>query len=127
MGATRLAGWRGWLLRFLLLEKAVQHAVVTWVFATDRFDLRQDVVLDYRWFLYAGGIVAVLFGIAFVVHAMGRRWGLYLAGALALFDIVGEFVAQGGLVILVTVSFLVAVLLLFLVVLELRRPVRPAA
>jgi hypothetical protein len=107
-----LTGRRGWLIRFLLLEKTLQHIFITWVFATDRFDLRQGVVLDYRLFLYSGGVVAVLFLVALLAHLAGRRWALTLAGGLALFDILGEFVAQGGLVIRIVVSFLVAVLLL---------------
>jgi hypothetical protein len=34
--------------------------------------------------------------------------------ALALFDIIGEFVAQGKLDIMITVSFIVAIILLIL-------------
>jgi uncharacterized membrane protein len=40
------------------------------------------------------------------------RWATNLVVALALFDIVGEFVAQGRIDIVVTVSFVVATILL---------------
>jgi hypothetical protein len=43
-----------------------------------------------------------------------KRWAIDLVIGLAFFDIIGEFVAQGTIVILITVSFLVATLLLIL-------------
>jgi hypothetical protein len=45
---------------------------------------------------------------------MRRPWAINLIAALALFDIVGEFVAQGTIGIVITVSFLVAILVLIL-------------
>jgi hypothetical protein len=43
-----------------------------------------------------------------------QKWATGLVILLALFDILGEFVAQGTIGIVITVSFLVAVILLIL-------------
>lgn len=113
-----------WLLRVLLAEKVVQHVVVTWAFASDALGLRDTVVVDYRWLMVSGGLVALLFAAALAGHLAGRAWSLPLAAGLALFDIAGEFVAQGTLAITVTVSFVVAIAVLLLAWREgLRRPV----
>jgi uncharacterized membrane protein len=56
----------------------------------------------------------MLFAVALAGHLAGRTWSLPLAGGLALFDIVGEFVAQGTFAITVTVSFVVAIAVLIL-------------
>lgn len=104
------------LLLALAIEKVVQHALVTWAFMADRFGLREDVGVDYRW-LAAGGAGA---GLVFAMGAWGlarrRRGSLGLLQAVAVFDIVGEFVAQGTFAIEVTVSFLVALVILGLAV-----------
>jgi hypothetical protein len=43
-----------------------------------------------------------------------KTWAVNLVITLALFDILGEFVAQGQVCILINVSFVVATLLLIL-------------
>lgn len=53
-----------------------------------------------------------------------QKWVLNLIIALALFDIVGEFVAQGGISIVITLSFVVAVILLVLTLLYRRRELK---
>lgn len=108
------------VLILLLGEKAIQHVFVTAAFALDAASFREDAPFDYRWFLISGSIVAVLFAVALVGYLGRRRWSLQLAIALAVFDIVGEFVYQGGLNILITISLLVAVVVLFLALAELR-------
>jgi uncharacterized membrane protein len=105
----------------LLLEKVVQHAFVTGAFAMDAASLRADAPFDYRWFLVSGGLAGVLFAAAFVGQVRGERRSLWLAAGLAVFDIVGEFVYQGGLSIVITVSLIAAVAVLVLAVGELRR------
>lgn len=112
---------RGWVMRVLLAEKTVQHAVVTWTFVTDRFGIRDEVVVDWRWLAVIGGAAGLLFAVALVGYMGGRRWSLRLAILLASIDIVGEFVAQGTVSIVVTVSFLVAIAVLVVAVRELRR------
>jgi hypothetical protein len=109
------------LLRALLAEKVVQHAVVTWAFAADALGLRETVVVDHRWLMVSGGIAAVLFAAALAGQLAGRAWSLPVAGGLACFDIAGEFVAQGTLAITVTVSFVVAIAVLVLAWREVRR------
>ena len=83
-----------WLLRALLAEKVVQHAVVTWAFAADALGLRETVVVDYRWLMVSGGVVAVLFAVTLAGHLVRRTWSRPVAGSLALFDIAGEFCAS---------------------------------
>ena len=105
----------------MLFEKVVQHAFVTWAFAADQFGIRESVAVDYRWLTVLGAIAGVLFGIALAGHLTGRRWAAWLALALAAFDIVGEFVAQGTITIQVNVSFIVAIIVLLIAWTELRR------
>lgn len=112
---------RSLILRILLAEKVVQHLFVTAAFATDLAQFRDDAPFDYRWFLISGGIVALLFALALYGHLQHHRWSLQLAITLAVFDIVGEFVYQGGLNIVITVSLLVATVALVLASIELRR------
>jgi hypothetical protein len=96
----------------LSLEKFVQHMVVTYAFVMDLSDIRRFVVFDYRIFLVAGFFVGVLFLLSFLLLARRSRAGLHLLFALALFDFVTEFIAQGTLTIEITVSILVATLII---------------
>lgn len=119
------AGWlRRLVLRVLLAEKVVQHAVVTWALAFDVADIREGLAVDYRALVVLGGIAGVLWAVAFVAHLRGDSRALWLAVGLALFDIVGEFVAQGTRWILITVSFVVAIVILALAARELRTTAR---
>lgn len=97
-----------WLLLILSGEKAVQHLFVTWAFATDRFDLRTQVIPPYEILLVVGGIAAILFGVAAVGVWWQQRWAAYLLIALAFVDIFGEFIAQGTVMVHIVVSFIVA-------------------
>lgn len=114
-GAARVAVRRrrrrgfedGWLL-LLSAEKSLQHAFVTWAFATDRFNMRDQVAAPYEILLVIGGISAALFASAVVGVWRRRRWAPPLLLVLALMDIVGEFVAQGTLMPQIMVSFIVA-------------------
>ncbi|MCK9495848.1 MAG: hypothetical protein M0R75_10180 [Dehalococcoidia bacterium] len=77
-------------------------------FATDRFDLRTQVIPPYEILLVVGGIADILFGVAAVGVWGQQRWAAYLLIALALVDIFGEFIAQGTVMIHIVVSFIVA-------------------
>lgn len=93
---------------------------MTWSFAFARFGLRDEVAVDYRFLAVAGGVVGALFALALAGHLTGAPWSSRLAVALAAFDIIGEFVAQGTLSILVTVSFVVVIAVLLLAWSDLR-------
>lgn len=61
-----------------------------------------------------GLVIALLFAVSLlglIKHSNGTG---SLVMALALFNIVGEFVAQGRILILITLSFVVAIMLLIL-------------
>jgi hypothetical protein len=98
----------------LVAEKFIQHIVVTLAFAMNWADMRSTVVVNPHVLMVAGAIVALLFLLAFWAIQMRQPWAIDLIIFLALFDIVGEFVAQGRVAILFTVSFLVAIVLLLL-------------
>lgn len=102
------------MLLALAVEKTVQHVFITWAFAADRFDLREQVAPPYEVLMWSGGAVAVLFAVAAWGAWLRRRWAATLLVALALFDIVGEFVGQGTLIIDLVVSFVVAWVVLLL-------------
>ena len=101
-------------LIILLVEKIVQHIFVTVCFTYNFFGSRSTVAVDYHYLLYSGAVVAVLFAIALWSVIKNIRWGLNLVTGLAVFDIVGEFVAMGTAFITINVSFIVAIALLVL-------------
>lgn len=101
-----------WLLLAIAVEKTVQHTFVTWAFAANRFDLRTQVLPPWEVLMVSGGVVAVLFAVAAFGLWQWRAWAPMLLVALALFDIGGEFVAQGTVMIEIVLSFVVAVVLL---------------
>jgi hypothetical protein len=111
MGRAR---WLHLLLIALVIEKIVQHIVVTLAFYWDWRQIRSSVVVDGDILMVAGALIAFLFVVALWALLSRRRWALDLVILLALVDIVGEFVAQGTVAIVTTVSFLVAVALLIL-------------
>ncbi len=121
--ATPRSGAR-WLRVVTLLlagEKVVQHVAVTVAFLFDIGGIRARVALDYRLFMVVGAVSAVLFALGGWALARRKPWAVRLIVALALVDIVGEFAAQGALMIVINVSILVALALLVLAPLSLRR------
>lgn len=108
---------RGWLqvvILLLVIEKIIQHIVVTAAFARDWGGIRATAAVPPDVLLVLGAIVAVLFMLALWGFIRRRLWAVNLALALALFDMLGEFLAQGTLGIQLNVSFLVASTLLIL-------------
>jgi hypothetical protein len=65
--------------------------------------------------------VALLFMLSLWGMITQKKWAVNLVIGLALFDIVGEYVAQGTLHIVITVSILVATILLILGLVHRRR------
>ena len=108
------SNWVYYLLLLLLVEKTIQHIVVTLAFYFNWKDIASTVAVSPTVLMILGTIVAVLFAISLWAMITKRVWVIKLVIALALFDMVGEFVAQGRIDILITVSFIVATLLLIL-------------
>jgi hypothetical protein len=86
----------------------VQHMVVTYAFFVDLGGIRNTVVVDYQILMISGFIIGILFLIDIPFLYQRRRFSFILLFFLALFDFIGEFVAQGTLFIDITVSFVVA-------------------
>jgi hypothetical protein len=103
-----------YVLILLVIEKIIQHVVVTFALYSNWQDIASTVVVSPTVLMVAGAIVAVLFAIALWGMIKKQVWALKLLIALALFDIVGEFVAQGVICIVLNVSFVVATLILVL-------------
>jgi uncharacterized membrane protein (UPF0136 family) len=100
------------LLMILSLEKFVQHMYVTYAFMVDLGGIREFVSLDYRIFMVSGFLVGILFLVSFILMTRRNQRSLNLLLGLALFDFVGEFVAQGTLFIAIPLSFVVASLII---------------
>lgn len=98
----------------LVLEKIVQHLVVTLAFYFNWAAIRSTVAINPNILMVLGAIVAVLFAVSFWGVLRQAQWGLSLVLALALFDMVGEFIAQEKIMITFTLSFFVATSLLIL-------------
>lgn len=114
-----------YVLILLVIEKIIQHIVVTFAFYFNWKDIASTVAISPTVLMVAGAIVAVLFTIALWGMLTKRAWTLKLLIALALFDIIGEFAAQGVICIVLNVSFIVATLLFILAILYSRQIPRP--
>ena len=110
-----------YVLIILSLEKFIQHMLVTYAFFVDLKGIRNSVALDYRILLVSGLVVGLLFLINIPFLYQGRRYSYILLFTLALFDFIGEFVAQGTLFIEITVSFTVASTILIILILFRKR------
>ena len=104
----------GYVLIILLIEKAIQHVIVTISFFYNISDIRSTVAVEYNFLMISGAVVSVLFVVALWGILKKRNWGIILAAALAVFDIIGEFVAQGTIFITIMISILVVIVLLIL-------------
>ena len=112
--------WIKYLLLALICEKIIQHILVTLALLFDWGDIRSTVAIAPTILICLGAIVAVLFVLSLWAILSRKKWARTLVIALAFFDIIGEFIAQGRLDIVVTVSFLVAIILLVLAALNSR-------
>ena len=66
--------------------------------------------------MIAGFIVSLFFMLSLWGLLTYKHWAIDLLIGLALFDILGEFVAQGRLDIKIPLSFVVAILILILAI-----------
>ena len=112
--------WARYILLVLNTEKIIQHVVVTIALGVDFGGIRSTVAVNPDLLMATGAVVAALFVLSLWGMLARRRWVLNLVIALALFDMVGEFVAQGRVDIVITVSFIVATML-FILALRYRR------
>lgn len=104
--------WIYYLLVFFAVEKIIQHAFVTLAFYFNWGDIASTVAVSSNLLMIAGAMIAILFCVSLWGLLTKRTWTINLLIALALFDIIGEFVAQGKINISIPVSFVVAWLLL---------------
>ena len=109
--------WLRYIIIALLAEKVIQHVAVTAAFYFNWKDIGSTVAISPTILMGLGGPVAVLFAVALWAIFKGRTWATKPVIALALFDMIGEMVAQGTVVIDINVSFIVATALLVLVLL----------
>ncbi len=107
-------GWLKYLLIALMVEKIIQHFVVTIAFYLNLKDIGSTVAVDPGILMILGAVVAILLILNLWGMVTQQKWAVNLVIALALFDMIGEFVAQGKIGIVITVSFLAATLLLIL-------------
>jgi len=99
----------------LSLEKSIQHMFVTYAFIVNLGEIRESVTLNYQFFMVSGFFVGILFLASLFLLIRRDPRGLKLLLYLALFDFFGEFIAQGRLFITVTVSFMVASLIILVI------------
>jgi hypothetical protein len=107
-----LRNWVWYSLVVLSAEKIIQHTIVTIAFILDIRGIRSTVAVPADLLLISGAVVTILFIICLWGLFSQRKWGINLLVSLALFDIFGEFIAQGRMDIVIPLSFLVAILLI---------------
>ncbi len=105
-----------YILMILSFEKFIQHMVVSYAFLNDVSGIRNSVVVDYRYLVISGLIVGFLFLIDIPFIYRRKPFSFILLFFLALFDFIGEFIAQGTILIDITVSFIVASIIIILLI-----------
>lgn len=110
-----------YILVFLSFEKFIQHMVVSYAFYVDMGEIRSTVMVDHRLLMISGFIVGILFLVNIPFLLQRKRNSFTVLFFLAIFDFIGEFIAQGTLAIDITVSFLVATIILLILIIERKR------
>ena len=110
-----------YILVLLSFEKFIQHMVVTYAFYVDMGEIRSTVMVDHRLLMISGFIVGILFLVNIPFLLQRKRSSVTALFLLALFDFIGEFIAQGTLAINITLSFLVASIILLILIVERKR------
>jgi hypothetical protein len=105
----------------MIVEKVIQHLFVTLAFYFNWADIASTVAVSLTILMILGAIVVVLFALSLWGTIKKQTWAANLVIALSLFDILGEYVAQGRFYITLNVSFIVATLLLILALVYRRR------
>jgi len=101
-------------LAILNIEKIIQHIFLTYAFLQDIDGIRSQVAVSPDLLMIAGTGIAILFTLSLWGLFTNKFWAINLLIGLALFDIIGEFIAQGRIDIAIPVSFVVAVVILIL-------------
>jgi hypothetical protein len=109
-----MRNWIWYVLVILNIEKIIQHVFVTYAFWRDIDGIRSQVAVSPDLLLVTGACIAILFMISLWGMFTDRRWSINLLIGLALFDLMGEFIAQGRIDIAIPLSFVVAVAILIL-------------
>ena len=109
-----MRNWIWYVLVILNIEKIIQHIFVTYAFWQDIGGIRSQVAVPPDVLMIAGAGIAVLFMISLWGMSTNKWWAINLLIGLALFDIIGEFIAQGRIDIAIPISFIVAVAILIL-------------
>jgi hypothetical protein len=104
--------WIKNILLILIVEKFIQHIVVSFAFYCDWTSIRSTVVVSPDLLIALGIILVFLFALSFWGMLTQQNWAINLVIGLAWFDIIGEFVAQGKIMIAIPISFIVAWILL---------------
>ena len=117
----RKIDWVRYLLIALTIEKIIQHSFVTLAFYFNWGDIRSSVAVAPDILMTLGAIVTLLFILSLWGMLKQQKWAINLIAALAIFDILGEFIAQGKIGIEMNLSFLVATVLLILTLIYRRR------
>jgi hypothetical protein len=113
-GVKMRPNWIYYGLILLTVEKIVQHIFVTLAFYFNWKDIASTVVVPPTLLMISGAVIAILFIVGLWGLLKRKSWTVNLLIALALIDMLGEFVAQGRIAITMNISFLVATLLLIL-------------
>jgi hypothetical protein len=114
VGSKMKSNWIFYGLILLTIEKIVQHIVVTLAFFFNWKGIASTVKVSPAFLMISGAVIAILFIISLWGLIKKQGWTINLLIALALIDMVGEFVAQGRIAINMNISFLAATLLLIL-------------
>jgi hypothetical protein len=120
-----MRNWIWYVLVILNIEKIIQHIFVTYAFWQDIGGIRSQVEVSPDILMAAGACIAFLFIISLWGLLTNKLWSINLLIGLALFDIAGEFIAQGRIDIAIPVSFVVAVGILILALFYRRQNQRP--
>ena len=116
--------WVRYILIALIFEKIIQHILVSIAFYFNWADIGSTGAVSPSILMILGVIVAVLFILSLWGMITQQKWVMLLVTALALFDIIGEFVAQGKISITITISFLIAIILLILTLIYRRQELK---
>jgi magnesium-transporting ATPase (P-type) len=106
--------WVKYALIILIFEKIIQHIVVTIAFYFNWKDIGSTVAVNPKSLMLIGAGLAILFMFSLWGMLARKKWAINLVILLGLSDVIGEFVAQGKIAIVITVSFVVATALLIL-------------